>query len=159
VWKRNLFESGYQSALRQEGTEAMLWQEFKRTLLRPIAHGLSSLPATRRLAMPVRANLVTRSPMTPLTAKWRNRDVIGVWNSAFEVRRFRCRRSVSGFFFQCPATGTVRLAPAFAIHQTLKPVSTPSFARRFQEPVFPSPTCSASVSFLPASDGPRSYPF
>jgi hypothetical protein len=57
VWKRNLFDSGYQTALRQEGTAAMLWREFKRILLRAVAHELSSLPANHPSAMPIRAKL------------------------------------------------------------------------------------------------------
>jgi hypothetical protein len=59
VWTTNLRERGVEAALAPEPTATVYWREFKRTLLRPFAHGLSQLPTKVRPPKPPRELVTT----------------------------------------------------------------------------------------------------
>jgi len=59
VWQTNLRERGLEAALISEPAAAFYWRELKRTLLRPVAHGLARLPSKIRPPKPARELLTT----------------------------------------------------------------------------------------------------
>ncbi len=59
AWRTNLVERGMEAALVPEPAGAVYWRECKRTLLRPFAHGLSTLPKRMRPPKPPREMVTT----------------------------------------------------------------------------------------------------
>lgn len=58
VWTLNLRESGYEASIAKESTPTVYWREFKRIVLRPIAHGMSRFPI-KAPVMPENSQLAT----------------------------------------------------------------------------------------------------
>lgn len=59
TWITNLRERGLAAALDGEQAAASYWRELKRELFKPVAHGLSTLPARKRAPKPPRGLVTT----------------------------------------------------------------------------------------------------
>lgn len=59
AWRTNLRERGLEAALVAEPASSVYWREFKRTLLRPFAHGLAAMPRKVRAPKPPRELVTT----------------------------------------------------------------------------------------------------
>jgi hypothetical protein len=51
-WEKSMLNTGYAATLEKEAKASTQWREFKRAMLRPIAHGLSTTPPKHMLPLP-----------------------------------------------------------------------------------------------------------